>query len=148
MDARTRLARWTRRYLPPELAGTSAALAAAALAAGLGASVCAVAATWSEAIAFYAVVTGRELRRRRAQAPRLRATVAALGDVVSEFGLAEAADSLLVRPFLMYASAVALGGVLVGVAVGKLAADVVFYALAIPAYELREHRRRRSLPEG
>src|SRR5690349_9877167 len=86
MNARARLARWTRRYLLPEVAGTCAALAAAALAAGIGTSASVVAATWCEGIAFYAVVTGRELRRRRRRQARAAAAAGAFVDVVSEFG--------------------------------------------------------------
>ena len=41
----------------------------------------------------------------------------------------------------MYAFVAPLGSLVAGVVVGKLAADVVFYGLAIPAYELRERRR-------
>ena len=66
----------------------------------------------------------------------------AVREVVTEFGAAEAVDTLFARPLLMYAFVATLGSVLAGVVVGKLAADVVFYALAIPAYELREWRRR------
>ena len=74
-----------------------------------------------------------------------RVRLRALRAVVSEFGVAELCDTLLVRPFLMYAFAALLGGVLAGVLAGKLAADVIFYALAIPAYEW--HRRRAGAPQ-
>jgi hypothetical protein len=137
---RRRTRRWLRRYLPAEAAGTSAALVAAAVAARGGIESAVVAAAWAEALGFYLFVTVRELRRRGgARSPRHVA--GAVRDVVTEFGAAEAVDTLFARPLLMYAFAAALGGVLAGVVVGKLAADVVFYALAIPAYELRERRR-------
>ena len=42
----------------------------------------------------------------------------------------------------MYAFVAPLGSLLAGALVGKLAADVVFYALAIPAFELRARARR------
>ena len=41
----------------------------------------------------------------------------------------------------MYAFVDPLGGLLPGVIAGKLAADLVFYGLAVPAYELRERGR-------
>ena len=55
--------------------------------------------------------------------------------------MAEVADTILLRPLLMYAFAAMLGGLIPGVIVGKLVSDIVFYALAIPAYELRERGR-------
>jgi hypothetical protein len=136
---RTRARRWARRYLPAEAAGTSAALAAAAVAAPFGVELAVVAAAWAETAAFYCFVTGRELRRRGGGR---RGAAGAVRGVVSEFGVAEAVDTLFARPLLMYAFVAPLGSLVAGVAAGKLAADVVFYALAIPAYELRERRRR------
>ncbi len=133
---------WLHRYLPAEIVGTTAALAAAAaVASGEGIASAVVAATWAESLGFYGFVTGRELRRARG--PRLtpRALVGAVRDVVAEFGVAEAADGIFVRPALMYSFVDPLGGVLPGVIAGKLAADLVFYGLAVPAYELRERGR-------
>jgi hypothetical protein len=137
-----RLRFWVQRYLPPELVGTSAALAAAAIAASRGVEEAVVAAAWAEAIAFYVFVTVREfraLRRSRRAAPAL---LGAVRDVVAEFGVAEAADTMLLRPLLMYSFAAALGGLIPGVIAGKLISDVAFYGLAIPAYELRERARQ------
>jgi hypothetical protein len=132
--ARARVRRWLRRYLPAEAAGTFAALVAALLAARGGIEAAVVAAAWAETVAFYAFVTARELRERSGAAGALRR-------VVAEFGPAEAVDTLFARPLLMYAFVAPLG-LAAGVVAGKLAADLVFYALAIPAYELRERRRR------
>jgi hypothetical protein len=139
---RSRARVWLRRYLPAEIVGTSAALAGAAFAARGGTGDAVVAASWAEAIAFYVFVTGRELWRARG--PRLRsgAIVAAVRDVVAEFGVAELADTIFLRPLLMYAFVQPLGGLIPGVIVGKLVADLLFYGLAIPAYELRERARR------
>jgi hypothetical protein len=124
-----RLRDWLRRYVPAEAAATSGALAGAALALGGGPARVALAATWGEAATFYAFVTGRELRSAR--------PLAALRRVVAEFGVAEVCDTLLLRPLAMYGCSAALGSVVAGVLVGKVLADVAFYALAIPAYELR-----------
>jgi hypothetical protein len=129
-----KLREWLRRYLPAEAAATAGALAGAAVVLGAGPGRAAVAAAWGEAVAFYAFVVGRELRTAR--------PVTALRRVVAEFGVAEACDSLLLRPLAIYACAAALGGVLAGVLAGKLLADVAFYALAIPAYELRRREAR------
>jgi hypothetical protein len=139
LRARPRI--WLRRYLPAEAVATSAALAAALAAARGGTGTAVAAAAWAETLAFYAFVTARELRAGDAWRS-LRGTAAAARGVVSEFGAAEAFDTLVVRPLLMYAFVALLGSLLLGAAAGKLVADVVFYALAIPAYELRVRTRR------
>lgn len=139
--SRTRV--WLRRYLPAEIVGTSAAIVAAAAAASGSLERAVIAAAWAEAIAFYAFVTIREFRDIRRRGPRRAsgAAVLAVRDVIAEFGVAEAADTIVLRPLLMYAFADAFGGLIAGVIAGKLVADVAFYGLAIPAYELRERGR-------
>jgi hypothetical protein len=135
---RSRGREWLQRYLPPEIVGSSAALAAAAVAASGGLERAVVAAAWAEAIAFYAFVTLREFRRTRSGRRTSGAALLAVRGVVAEFGVAEAADTILLRPLLMYVLAAELGGVIPGVIAGKLLSDLAFYSLAIPAYELRE----------
>jgi hypothetical protein len=137
--SRTRV--WVRRYLPAELVGTSAAIAAAAATASGGVERAVIVASWAEAVAFYAFVVAREFRRLHPSRRAGRAALLAVRDVVTEFGVAEAADTILLRPLLMYVFAAALGGLIPGVIAGKLVADIVFYGLAIPAYELRERGR-------
>ena len=138
---RSRARGWLHRYLPAEIAGTSAALVAALVFASGGLERAVIAAAWAEAIAFYAFVTAREFRRRHVGRRASGAALLAVRDVVAEFGVAEVADTLLLRPLLMYAFAAELGGLILGVIVGKLVSDVVFYALAIPAFEFRERSR-------
>jgi hypothetical protein len=138
----SRLRGWVQRYLPAEIVGTSAALVAAAVTARGGTGDAVVAASWAEAIAFYLFVTGREVVRRCGTRIRSAVLAGAVRDVVAEFGVAELADTVFLRPLLMYAFVAPLGALIPGVIVGKLAADVVFYGLAIPAYELRERGRR------
>jgi hypothetical protein len=129
---------WVRRYAPMEVAGTAAALCAAYAAAQAGDADASVAAAWAECLAFYAVAGGRELavqRRTGGSAPRLAGRT--LRELVAEFGPAEAADSVLLRPLAMVAATALLGNLVAGVLAGKLLADAAFYALAIPAYEAR-----------
>ncbi|NUR71447.1 MAG: hypothetical protein HOU81_11550 [Hamadaea sp.] len=122
-----RLKEWFVRYAPPELAGIAGALAVAGWFGkpALGAL--------GETVAFYTVVFARDHRAPR----RVRHT---LRDMVFEFGPAELIDSAAVRPLAMYAGTILLGGMVVGITVGKIAADVVFYALAIAGYEVRKRR--------
>jgi hypothetical protein len=133
---------WLHRYLPAEIVGSTAAIAAALVSAGGGVERAVIAAAWAEAIAFYAFVTIREFLHLRAGRRASGAALLAVRDVVAEFGVAEAADTILLRPLLMYAFAASLGGLIPGVIAGKIVSDLAFYALAIPAYELRERGRR------
>jgi hypothetical protein len=99
---------------------------------GCGPGWAALVATWSATLTFYAFVTARELRGAR--------PLAALRAVLAEYWLAEACDTLFLRPLIVYACTQATRSVLAGVLLGRLLADVAFYALAIPAYELRRRR--------
>jgi hypothetical protein len=154
---RGRVARWIARYLPLEVLGTVAAIAGAAAAYEATGSLvaAAVAGTVAEGVGYYALVVVRGIRGhlassrvRRHRGPARRtfvAVVLTLRGLVAEFGLAEALDTFLLRPALLIAATTALGPNPTGWLVGKLAADVVFYAVAIVSFELG---RRLILPDG
>jgi len=118
--------RWLRRYAPAELCGLLGALIGYLLvrAATGHPAAAAYGAAAGESLGFYGLL----LRRNPLRA------------LVLEFGPAELLDTALVRPACM-AGAVALLGPVAGVIVGKLAADLVFYAPVIATYELQLKRR-------
>ena len=138
---RHRLVRWLRRYAPAEVGATLGAPLGALVGARLGGAVGgAVGGDVGEGLAFYAVVVVRELRGERMSAgPRSLRQV--LLDLLVEFGPAEALDSFVVRPLAMYVGPMVTGDLLTGTIAGKLAADLLFYALAALAYEQRRARR-------
>jgi ornithine decarboxylase len=142
---------WARRYLPAELIGLVAALAAALAAfrlTGSGAAA-AFAGTAGEAVGYYATIAVRDLRRHRAGgAARWQALVRTGRDAAIEFGPAEIVDSLVVRPGLMFAGPLLTGSLIVGTLLGKVAADIVFYTFAIGGYELRTRVFADPKPEG
>jgi hypothetical protein len=114
-----RVREWFARYAPAEAGAT-------AYAGAVG-----------DGVGFYGVLFVRDLRRQpRRSRGRLARTVRAL---VVEFGPAELLDSFVVRPLAMYLAAKWLGHATAGVLAGKVAADAVFYAVAIIGYELRKH---------
>lgn len=132
---------WLRRYLPAETVSLLGALVAANVAWQLSdqnPALAALAGAWGETLAYYATMLVRELTANHGNLPL------ALRDLVLEFGVAEALDSLFIRPALMYAAGRLVAHMAVGVLLGKLAADVVFYVPTIAAYELR----RRYLPRA
>jgi hypothetical protein len=143
-DVRRKLRSWAGRYLPAELLGTLAALAAAwtAHAASDSMASAAIAGAVGEGLGFYGCVAVRELRYQRdvgTRTRRWRTGMATVQTMLIEFGPAELVDSLLTRPLLMYLLPGLLHDLTAGIVAGKLAADVVFYGIAIAAYELRQH---------
>jgi hypothetical protein len=130
-----------RRYVLPEVVGTVVAVAVAWLLHRLSGS--AYAAAWggslAEMVGYYGVVLWRDAAaNRRAGAGRLRTMARLLPATFVEFGPAELLDTLLVRPAFMYAGPAVLGvHEAFGILVGKLAADVLFYAIVLPCRQLR-----------
>jgi hypothetical protein len=134
---------WRRRYLLAEVLGTLAALATgtAVYAATRSLATAAVAASLGETAGFYLGIViriapdvlrrHRDARGRRRVLLTLRATVAE----ASDYAVAEAMDTFLVRPGLIYVASSWTGaGLMVGLLVGKLCADVAFYSVVIPTY--------------
>ena len=165
VPAREKLREWGRRYLLAEIVGTLTSLAAALTVHALTGSLAsaALAGSVAETVAYYGVILRRTV-------PRLYAAQAGTGPVrrllrtgrsllaeASDFVAAELVDTILVRPGLIYlaagwadsgaAGSGAAGGagtaVAVGLLIGKLLADVGFYAVVIPSYELRKRLMRR-----
>jgi len=165
--ALNRLASWVRRYLPSEIVGTIASLVAAiwAFTASDSLVVAAVAATLAEGIGFYGVFAVRQLwrfgrsprvaARRRLSAKVSLTLVLTARSMAVEFGPAELLDTILIRPFLMFAVPALLGPTWYAWLIGKIAADLVFYAVAIlsletarPIVEPDAARRAAPVPAG
>jgi hypothetical protein len=132
-----RAVEWLKRYLPAECASLVGALLAANVVFSLTANsaAAAIAGAWGENGAYYSVMLLREVRA-------VRSVWVALRNLTIEFGPAEALDSLLVRPAMMYFGAQLAGDLTLGTLLGKLAADISFYVPAIAAYELRRSLTR------
>jgi hypothetical protein len=129
---------WLARYAPAEVAATLGAVLGASAAGRFGVATATVfAAAIVETVAFYAVLFIRDLRHRSStRRPSGRALWTTLRNLLVEFGPAELLDTLAVRPLAMYAASTVVGQVVTGVILGKIAADAVFYALAIIGYEV------------
>lgn len=139
----SRVREWVGRYLVAELCGLTAALLAALASTTWlpeRLAVTAYASSLGETIGFYAgYLITRYLREDIAGPPRRRVAVI-LAAAVVEFGPAEVLDTLLIRPAAMFAGSWATGNVVAGVLIGKVAADVIFYGLAITSYEMLVRR--------
>jgi ornithine decarboxylase len=135
---------WIRRYLPSEIAGTATALLAAAITYRLSGSLflAAIAGTVGENLGFYLVAGIRNFTEQRRHSSgdrtgRHRSALARTAWILAgEFGPAELVDTLVVRPLLLWLAPVLIGFPAVGWIVGKVGADLVFYAVAGCGYVL------------
>ncbi|KQM82818.1 hypothetical protein [Agromyces sp. Leaf222] len=155
-STRGRARDWLARYLPLEVCGTLAAMLGAWLAFDASGSlaVAALAGSLAESVGYYGIVVVRAARGHAASArvqrlggvrAMLATTWLTLRSVAVEFGPAELVDSVLVRPALLWAASAAWGANPGAWLAGKLAADAVFYAIAIVSFELG---RRVILPSA
>jgi hypothetical protein len=139
---------WLRRYIGAEIIGTILALAAAWIVyIHTKSFVAATAAGWvGEGIGFYGYFITTELitNTKRFGNHRLFKRItfaisAASTNLFVEFMLAEILDNLLLRPYLMYLLPHYIHPYPLGFLAGKFSADIIFYTLAIVAYEARKH---------
>ena len=58
--------------------------------------------------------------------------------VVIEFGPGEYLDTFIVRPFAMWFFPYIIGSLAIGIFLGKIVADIIFYIPTIIMYEIRK----------
>jgi hypothetical protein len=150
-----RLRGWLRRYLPAELSGTASALVAAELAlmASHSLAVAALCGSIGETAGYYAASIVRDVtahyRLHLGHDARRRfglTCLTSLRSLLIEFGPAEAVDGAFVRPYLLWVSPQIVGQAQIGWLAAKLAADAVFYTLAVAGHEF--HQRRFMKPDS
>ena len=132
---------WIKRYLPAEVIGSTCLFLA-----GLGANalfhnpfITAVSATWAEFLGYYGTIVVIDLRKHttRDGAISFHKVIKTIKHLLFEFGFSEILDTFVVRPFSLYLFPLLLGNIAIGLFVGKIAADIIFYVPTIIAYELR-----------
>ena len=135
---RRKLKIWTKRYLPAEIFGTLGAIVFPTLASFLTANVVVIAfvGTWGENVGFYGTMLFQEMRESKHQG--FKALRKSLRNIFLEFGVAETVDSLFLRPAVMFFTVSYFDNLQLGLPVGKIAADVIFYIPAVISYELRK----------
>lgn len=155
-----KLRSWLGRYGWSEVLGTIAAVATAVSVHSVTQSdlIAAYAGTAAECVVFYGIIFIRETIRGAHDAGGRGTTyggqdiLRVLHGMMLEFGVAEALDSLVLRPLIM-GQGMRLLGPGPGSLVGKLLADVVFYGPVLSIYEWRlargeavrqQDRRRRT----
>jgi hypothetical protein len=153
---KVKLIEWTRRYAGPEIAGTVAAFSVAWYVnqASNSLAAAAIAGSIAETIGYYGYAGVREALfhfARHHHRPRLSRYLMTgwhtIRDMLIEFGPSELVDSLLLRPLFMYLFPLLLDNFALGIVLGKLAADVVFYAGAAIMYELKKKHLYPEIPQ-
>lgn len=151
-----RVRRWLLRYGPSELAGTIAAVGIAVLATETTGSVVVggYAGSLAEAVVFYGIMFLRDSVRAAHHAggrgkPFGSRDLLPVGrGLLLEFGVAELADLLFLRPLCLGLGVRLLGGTL-GALAGKLVSDLVFYGPVLAIYEWRLARgEARTVPDA
>lgn len=147
-----KLRRWLRRYGPTEVLATATAVTVVVVVKQSTGStiVAAYAGALAETVVYYGTMFLREYVAEAHRAGRegrdygSANLLPVLRNLMLEFGLAEALDVALIRPFCLAAGLQLLGGGF-GALVGKVAADVAFYGQVLTIHEWRLARLERSL---
>ncbi len=130
---------WIVRYLPAEVSGTAAMVAAGMVAAVWTdvPALIAVVALIAEIVGFYLVLAFViYVEQARVTPSRRRAVGRTLVLLVAEFGTAELLDTLVVRPAALMLGVWLVPDPVWGMLAGKVAADIVFYAVAAGAFTI------------
>lgn len=129
---------WFDRYKYSELAATSAALIASQFSRIFSGLTTAYIITFAEYFAFYGIMIYRSYKRHKLQHQKttLKGILYLIRNLFLEFGYPAALDFFFIRPLCMYWMPILTGNYFLGIIVGKITADSVFYALSIINYEL------------
>lgn len=130
---------WVVRYLPAEIIGTAAMLIAglAVQARTDSPALIALAALVGESVGFYVVLAATIFIEVSPRSRTRRGAAARTGMLlVAEFGAAELLDTFLIRPAALVLGVWLIPDPMWGLLAGKVAADIVFYAVAAGAFTL------------
>ncbi len=131
---------WIHRYLPSEFFAVIGALSGGYLFNTIfnNPVLTALGGTWGENTGYYGSLVIRDTLKNRPNTKNLfRAILRTLRNLFLEFGVSEYLDGFFVRPFAMYTFSRLLNNLALGLIIGKLAADMIFYIPTIISYELR-----------
>lgn len=132
---------WFDRYKFPELAATSAAVASSQFSRIFNGLTTAYLITFAEYFAFYGVIVFMayqkldKANKALSSNTSLRDVLLLLRNLIFEFGYPGVLDFFFIRPFCMYWMPILTGNYVTGIILGKIAADSIFYGLAILNYE-------------
>jgi hypothetical protein len=138
---------WFDRYKYPEIAATSAVLLSSQFNRLFDGLTTAFLITFAEYIAFYSVIlliSYQQLckaNRLLDKETNLKEILILIQNLILEFGYPSILDFFFVRPICMYWMPMIFGNYFLGIMFGKIAADSIFYGLAIVNYEWIKKKR-------
>ncbi|WP_396168239.1 hypothetical protein [Flavobacterium sp.] len=138
---------WFDRYKYAEIAATSAALASSQFSRIFDGLITAYLITFAEYIAFYGVIVFMayqklvKANRLLDKKTSLKEIIILIRNLLLEFGYPAILDLFFIRPFCMYWMPILTGNYFMGILLGKISADSIFYGLAIVNYELIKRKR-------
>lgn len=146
-----KLKAWGARYLPAELYSLIVTMIVAVFTFTSTGShlITALTATWAgSAVYFFYILMAdiffaRQQRHAHGKPYCFQTFVQNVEALLVEFGVAELADLLIIRPAMMYYVPLWLDDLITGTLVAKLAADMTFYVPAIIGYELSQRWLRK-----
>jgi hypothetical protein len=139
---------WFDRYKYAELSATSAALASSQFSRIFDGLTTAYLITFAEYFAFYGAIlfiAYNKLAKSNQSLGKktpLKELVLLVRNLLLEFGYPALLDFFLIRPFCMYWMPILTGNYFMGILLGKITADSIFYGLAIVNYELIKKRNQ------
>lgn len=136
-----KLKTWFKRYLPAEIAGTVSAILLPTIVYAVSGNtlLMAICGTLGENVGFYGTMLIRELNHSKKSCGQFH-ILKNCRNLILEFGIAETIDSFLIRPATMFFTVSLFNNLQIGILVGKIAADVIFYIPTIISYELIKRR--------
>lgn len=132
---------WFDRYKYSELAATSAVLLTSQLSMFFSELTTAYLITFAEYFAFHSIMLYRSYQALKTknkinnQTVTFREIITLIGNLLFEFGYPAILDFFFIRPFCMYWLPILTGNNFIGIILGKISADSVFYFLSIVNYE-------------
>lgn len=132
---------WFDRYKYSELAATSSALLASQFSRIYSELTTAYLITFAEYFAFYGVIIYRSYKalsttkKLKDQNTTVKEIIFLIRNLLLEFGYPAILDFFLIRPFCMYWMPELTGNYVIGIILGKITADSIFYFLSIVNYE-------------
>ncbi|MDR6843528.1 hypothetical protein [Flavobacterium granuli] len=132
---------WFDRYKYSELAASTAALLASQFSRIFSGLITAYLITFAEYFAFYVVMIYRSYKALAAknklnnQSVTIKEIAFLIRNLFLEFGYPAVLDFFFIRPFCMYWMPILTGNYFIGIILGKITADSLFYFLSIVNYE-------------
>lgn len=146
LEVKHKIIEWMKRYVPAEILATIGALLGAQIIYVLTGSriLSAYVGTIGDNTFYYGFIIYREIKndakhsKNNNQKHGIKGLLKTIRNIIVEFGASEFLDSLLIRPFCMYIFPILLNNFSLGIIVGNMIANVIFYIPTIIAYELRK----------